>query len=95
MRAPDGRVHVNGGTYREVVPPERLVMTHAWLDESGRPLGPETLIAVTFTEVGGETDMLFEQTGFATAAARDEHGTGWREAFESLARALAGRSTTS
>ncbi len=90
MRGPDGAIHVNGGVYREVVRPERLVMTHAWLDEAGRSLGPETLITVTLTEVANGTEMLFEQTGFASAASRDGHGVGWGEAFDAMARALAG-----
>src|SRR5579864_8498491 len=43
----------HGGVYREVVEPERLVFTHAWDGEDGRP-GHETLIAIAFAERQGK-----------------------------------------
>ena len=51
MRAPDGTEHRLVGTYREIVPPERLVFTHAWLDEDGAARARETLVTVTFEAV--------------------------------------------
>ena len=88
MRAPDGTEHRLAGTYREIVAPERLVFTHAWLDDDGRP-GPETLVTVTFDAVEGGTLMRFTQTGFDSRAARDGHGGGWTESFERLDAYLA------
>ena len=76
------------GTYREIVPPERLVFTHAWCGEGGQS-GPETLVTVTFEAVPGGTLMRFTQTGFANEWARDGHGGGWSECFERLAAYLA------
>ena len=87
MRAPDGTEHRLVGTYREIVPPERLVFTHAWI-EDGRP-GPETLVTVTFEADDGGTLMRFTQTGFTTRADRDGHRGGWSESFERLDAYLA------
>ena len=87
MRAPDGTEHRLIGTYREIVPPKRLVFTHAWLDDAGRP-GPETLVTVELEEIPGGTLLRFTQTGFASAGARDGHGEGWGEALDRLAAHL-------
>jgi len=83
MRSPDGKDLHLVGTYREIVEPERIVFTHAWLDESGK-LGPETLVTVNLTEQGGKTKMTFHQSGFASEIARDGHEGGWRESFVKL-----------
>ena len=37
MRGPDGSDHRLQGTYSEIIPNERLVFTHAWLDAEGKP----------------------------------------------------------
>lgn len=85
MRSPDGTIHRNGGVYREIVAPERLVQTFAWLDEDGRPEA-EMLVTVTLTEnEDGKTRMVFRQTGFDNVSSRDGHGSGWNESFDKLA----------
>jgi len=38
MRSPEGSDHRLRGVYREIVAPERLVFTHAWVDASGTPV---------------------------------------------------------
>ena len=73
--------------FASIVPPDRLVFTHAWI-EDGRP-GPETLVTVTFEEDDGGTMMRFTQTGFTTRADRDGHRGGWSESFERLDAYLA------
>jgi uncharacterized protein YndB with AHSA1/START domain len=88
MRSPEGREHWNGGVYREIVPPERLVYTFAWEDETGKP-GHETLVTITFAEEGEKTRMTFRQAVFQTVEDRDGHQGGWSEAFEKLAELLA------
>lgn len=87
MCSPEGRMLRLVGTYREIVPPERLVFTHAWLEDDGRE-GPETLITVTFAEAPGGTLLGFTQTGFASEGARDGHADGWSQCFERLAAYL-------
>jgi uncharacterized protein YndB with AHSA1/START domain len=88
MRSPEGSDHRLRGVYREIVAPERLVFTHAWVDASGTP-GPETLVTVTFAERNGRTEMTFHQGIFDSVAARDGHQQGWTSCFERLAELLA------
>ena len=87
MRSPEGTEHRLRGVYREIVPPERLVFTHCWVDERGTP-GPETLVTVILAERGGRTEMMFHQGLFASIAARDGHEQGWASCFERLAELL-------
>jgi uncharacterized protein YndB with AHSA1/START domain len=83
MHAPDGVDHWLQGVYREIVPPERLVFTHAWLDAAKRPM-KETLVVITLAEHGGKTELTLRQTGFASAASRDGHEVGWESTFDRL-----------
>ena len=87
MRQPDGTDLRLAGVYREVTPPERLVFTHAWLDERGHP-GHETVVTVTFAERGGKTEMTFQQAEFASRDERDGHQGGWGECFDRLGALL-------
>jgi len=87
MRSPDGVDHWLQGEYREVVPPERLVFTHSWLNAEGKP-GKETLVTLTFTEVAGGTELTLKQTGFPSAQSRDGHREGWASTFERMAEYL-------
>jgi uncharacterized protein YndB with AHSA1/START domain len=88
MRSPEGKLLRLVGTYREVVRPERLSFTHAWLEEDGTP-GPETLVTVVLEEVAGGTLLRFTQTGFSGEASRDGHDGGWSQCFDRLEALLA------
>lgn len=88
MRSPEGKEHVMRGSYREVVPPGRLVMTFAWEDADGRT-GHETMVEVLFEDVAGGTRLTFRHGAFETVAARDQHLEGWTRFMESLADHLA------
>ncbi len=87
MRSPEGMDHWLQGVYREVVPPERLVFTHTWLNAEGKP-GKETLVTITFAEVTGGTELTLKQTGFPSVQSRDGHNAGWTSTFERLAEYL-------
>jgi len=81
----DWRGTLGERAYREIVPNERLVFTHAWEDDDGNR-GPETLVRVEFEDAGpGKTRMIFRQTGFESVANRDGHQQGWSESFDDLA----------
>jgi uncharacterized protein YndB with AHSA1/START domain len=88
VRAPDGSLHCARGVYREIREPERLVFTYAWEGADGRP-GHETLVAVSFAEIGGQTELILCQSVFQSAAAADAHRGGWTGCFERFAEYLA------
>ena len=88
----DGRLLTLGGTFREVVPPDRLVFTFAWDEEGER--GLETVVTVTFAEQGRKTLMTFRQTPFQSAGERDGHRGGWTSAFERLDEQVASMART-
>lgn len=87
MRGPNGSQHRLQGVYRDVVAPERLVCTYAWVDDQGEP-GPETIVTVLFEDLGGRTRMTFRQEGFRTATSRDAHDDGWSSSFDMLEEEL-------
>ena len=88
IRSPEGKEHCMRGVFREVVPPERLVMTFAWEDDAGKP-GHETLVTVRYADEGGKTRLTFEQGVFESVAARDSHHGGWSSTLDRLAVYLA------
>ena len=75
------------GVYREVVAPERLVFSYAWDTADGAP-GHETLVTVTFDDLGDKTRMTFRQAVFQSVQERDEHRGGWSQCFDELAAYL-------
>jgi uncharacterized protein YndB with AHSA1/START domain len=83
LRSPEGREVFMRGIYREVVAPERLVFTLAIESD------PETLVTITFADVGGKTELTLREAVFETVAARDSHVAGWAGALERLAAFLA------
>lgn len=76
------------GVYREVAPPERLVLT---LKDAGAPDDIEgEKVTVTLADLGGRTEMVFHQGGGNLSA--DEYqnaAAGWGAFFDTLARVLA------
>jgi len=88
MRSPEGTEHCKRGVYREIVAPERLVLTYAWEDADGKP-GHETLLTVSFADQGAKTKLTLHHTGFETATARDAHHGGWMSCMERYAAYLA------
>ena len=78
-----------GGVYREVVPPERLVYTFAWDGEGGQPTR-ETVVTIVFTEIDSDnTRMDFHQAFFDSIEQRDGHNQGWNSGFDRLDEFLA------
>src|ERR1700724_3220454 len=54
----EDEVHIVGGSYREIVPPERLAFTWTWATEAANhSAGQETIAVLTFKEVDGKTEM--------------------------------------
>jgi uncharacterized protein YndB with AHSA1/START domain len=90
MVTPEGKELPLGGVYREIVPPERLVFTHAWDDATGKA-GPETVVTVILTARGNKTEMNFRQTGFDSVESRNGHADGWGQCFERLDEILSAK----
>lgn len=99
MRSPEGKDYWSKGMFREVVPPERLVMTDSFADPEGNvvpasyygmagdfPL--EMLITVTFKEDNGKTKLTLRHTGLPAGEQRDGANAGWNESFDKLADTL-------
>ena len=88
MVAPTGRENWVRGVFREVLEPERLVFTWAHENPDGT-LGHETLITITFADLGAKTRLTLRQETFESVEARNEHNTGWTSTLECLAEYLA------
>lgn len=83
IRSPEGHDKAMSGTYREIVPNERLVMTFRWEDGAW---GVDNIVTVTFEDApGGRTAFRFHQTPFTTIEARDSHIGGWSGLLDNLA----------
>jgi len=99
MRSPDGKDYWSKGFYREIVAPERLVMTDSFADEKGNivqasyygmskdfPL--ELLITVVFEEHDGKTKLTLRHTGMPAGPDGEGAQQGWNESFDKLAEYL-------
>ena len=83
MRGPDGRITTKHGVYREITPPERLVFTYNTEYANGS-IEPETLVTVTFADLGSHTQLTLHHSGFATEQAAIDHRGGWTSGLERL-----------
>lgn len=84
MRAPSGAVVTKHGVYREIVTPERLVFTYVTESANG-VIDPETLVTVTFADLGGRTRLTLRHSAFETDSARSGHDGGWTSCLERFA----------
>jgi len=76
--------YVAYGTYREILPPEKLVYTWSW--EGQDPM--ETLVTVEFREVGDSTEVELTHERFPNAEERDKHNEGWVGCLDQLSKLL-------
>jgi uncharacterized protein YndB with AHSA1/START domain len=102
MRSPDGLDVWVKGVFREIVVPERIVLTDAFADAEGNVVPPthygmspewplETLLTVTFEEHAGgkKTKLTLRHAGIPPGAERDGAQQGWLETVDRLAEYLA------
>ncbi len=89
MRDPQGGDHWQQGIVRELIEPERLVFTYAWANEQGHPTRPETIVTLTFEDVGGKTRLTLRQGIFESVSARDDHRGGWNSSLDRLGEYVA------
>ncbi|MDQ3871826.1 MAG: SRPBCC domain-containing protein, partial [Chloroflexota bacterium] len=74
------------GAFRDVDPPARLVYTFAW--EPPDPDDVDTLVELSFRDLGEATEVSLTQGAFKTDARLDLHHAGWTDSFDKLARLL-------
>jgi uncharacterized protein YndB with AHSA1/START domain len=82
MQPPEGDSFYLRGEFREVEPPERLAFTFAWEDPD--PDDVETLVQLSFTDLGDTTEVALEQGPFKTEARYELHHDGWSDSFAKL-----------
>ncbi len=84
MRHPDGTGVVHTGTYREIVPPEKLVFT--WISKFTQYRA--SLVSVELFERGEATELVLTQTQLPDEEAVRLHTAGWTELTERLTKLL-------
>jgi uncharacterized protein YndB with AHSA1/START domain len=102
MQSPVGQVYWSTGTFHEIVPQERLVVTDSFADEKGNivpashygmpgdfPLEMEVI--VTFEDVeGGKTKLTLRHTGMPAGTEEGAQAeAGWNQTLDKLAAVLA------
>ncbi len=87
MVSPEGKALWLGGVYTDIVPDRKVVCTHAWDDDDGKP-GHETLLTIALEDAGGGTRLTLHQAVFATRESRDGHRGGWSECLDKLGALL-------
>ena len=83
-----GDVHVMGGEYVDISPPERLVFTFKF---EGTPEdAPDSLVTVEFLSKGDGTELVLTHERAHSRDARDGYSMGWSSSFDCLVELLAG-----
>ncbi len=82
----DGESHGLSGVYREISPPERLVMTWVW--DHGVMAGVDTLVTIEFGAAGAETDLTLTHEKLPSRNAVDMHNQGWTSSFKCLDQSI-------
>jgi uncharacterized protein YndB with AHSA1/START domain len=89
MQPPEGDAFSLTGTFRVVDPPARLVCTFVWEDRDPDDL--DTLVDLSFRELGESTEVALRQGPFKTEARRRLHRDGWTDSFDKLECLLCAR----
>lgn len=85
MRSPEGTEYWVQGVYHEIVPPERLVFSGP-LEDRGRR--GETVMTVTFANLGGRTKITVHQTFTIETERIRGAERGWNTSLDRLAAYL-------
>lgn len=84
MQPPDGNPFYLTGVFREIHPPLRLAYTFVWEDPD--PDDVETLVVLSFRDLGESTEVALAQGTFKTEGRRALHQDGWMDSFDKLER---------
>ena len=99
MRGPDGKDIWSTGTYKEIIEPNRLVMTDSFADEHGNIVSAsyygmgsdipmEMEVELTLEDLDGKTLMTLEHCGLPEGEILEQTKQGWNESFDKLADCL-------
>ncbi len=102
MRMPDGQEIWSKGIYREVVKPDRIVVTDSFADKDGNVVRPETygmtpewpeqaLITITLKDRDGKTELTVRHSVPESLANKSGAGQGWSETLDRLNEFVEGR----
>lgn len=98
MKMKNGQEIWSTGTYKKIVPYEKLVFSHSFADENGNIVPAayygfkgnfqlEMEICITFLDIDGKTKMVLKQTGMPDTHI-DPMNKGWNESFDKLEKSL-------
>lgn len=87
FRTPDGERHDVSGTYREVVPDERLVFSWMWRTMPERV----SQVTVALRPDGDGTVLVLTHEQFFDEPTRDGHREGWAGSLDRLERFVVGQ----
>ena len=90
MQPPEGDAFHLVGEFREVDPPVRLAYTFLW--EPPDPDDVETVVELSFRDLGESTETVLSQGTFKTEARLELHRDGWSDTFDRLEEFLTGQS---
>jgi uncharacterized protein YndB with AHSA1/START domain len=87
VRHEDGQVDELVWSFREIVPPERLVF--GWTVGAGPSAGgAETIVTITFRDAGSFTEIELQHTEVHADGPRRMFAAGWTDCFAGLERSL-------
>ena len=89
MQPPEGDAFYLTGEFRVLDPPSRLAYTFRW--EAPDPDDVETLVDLSFRDLGESTEVALNQGPFKTEARREPHRGGWTDSFNKLEALLSSR----
>jgi uncharacterized protein YndB with AHSA1/START domain len=90
MQPPDADAFVILGEFREIDPGVRLAYTFRY--EPPDPDDRDTVVVLSFRDLGEATALTIEQATFATEARRALHEQGWADSLDRLEERLERRS---
>jgi uncharacterized protein YndB with AHSA1/START domain len=89
MQPPEGDAFYLTGEFRVVIPPAHLAYTFRWEDPD--PEDVETLVDLSFGDLGESTEVVLTQGLFKTEARRALHREGWTDSLNKLDALLSSR----
>jgi uncharacterized protein YndB with AHSA1/START domain len=78
------------GSFVEIVPPSRVVISFGWEEDQANPPGSGT-VEITLTPDGNGTHVRLVHRGLQTPEMREQHRHGWDHYLGRLATAAEGR----